>query len=272
MAIVISGAVFGQQQAQDRIVAQIAGLIGVPGAVAVNRLIESAKLPANAGPAVTLTGAGALLLGGLGAFAQLQDAFDTIWGVTPRHGGLMHILRARLVAFVMAVAVAFLLLASLIVQTVLASVRDYAVSQHLDVPLMSAAVNVILPLVVATGLFAVMFKFLPQVQLSWQDIWPGAILTAVLFTVGKNVISLYLGRTAVSSATGAAGSLLIVLIWVYYSSLILLFGAEFTQIYVRCYRRHRAQPNPDTVPVTAEAQAREGQRPTAGAPLSSGSR
>jgi membrane protein len=232
IAIVISGAIFGQQQAQDRLIAQIASFIGTPGAIAINRLIDNAKLPANAGLGLTVVGVGALLLGSLGAFAQLQDAFDTIWKATPGRRRLLHLLRDRLMAFGLALIVAFLLLVLLIAQTALAAFNDYLAAQSFRAAWLEAVVNFLLPVLLATVLFALMFKFLPPVRLAWRDVWLGAALTGLLFTLGKLAISFYLSRAAFGTATGAAGSLLIVLLWVYYSAQILLFGAVFTHVYV----------------------------------------
>jgi membrane protein len=232
MAIVISGAIFGQEQAQTRIIAQIADFIGTPGAIAINRLIDSAKLPANAGLGLTTVGVGALLLGSLGAFAQLQDAFDTIWEATPGRRRLVHLLQDRLIAFGLALVVAFLLLVSLVAQTALDAFNDYLAAQSFTVPWLRAVFNFILPVLLATLLFAAMFKLLPPVRLNWRDVWLGAALTGLLFTLGKLLISFYLSQAALGTAAGAAGSLLVVLLWVYYSAQILLFGAVFTHVYV----------------------------------------
>lgn len=236
IAIVISGAVFGQQQAQDRIVAQIAGLIGTPGAIAINRLIDSAKLPPDAGLTITVASVGAVLLGALGVFAQLQDAFDTIWKVKPQPGNaLVNILRDRVVAFGFVLAVGFLLLVSLIGTTLLAALAGYLQGRLPHFTLLAAGINLVLPFLVYTLLFGLMLKVMPRVWLPWRDIWPGAILTAALFTVGKYIMGVYLGQSHLSTAAGAAGSLLVVLIWVYFSAQILLLGAEFTQVYARHY-------------------------------------
>jgi membrane protein len=237
IAIVVVGAVIGQNNAQDRIVAQIAGLVGMDGAIAVNRMIDSAKLPANAGAVATGVGVTTLVIGALGAFAQLQDAFDTIWEVTPKKGGgALRLVKTRLMAFAMVLVVSFLLLVSLAVNALLAAGGSYLQERWPQYALIVTAVNWVLPLLVSLTLFAVMFKVLPDVELRWRDVLPGAALTAALFILGKFVIGFYLGHGRLGTAYGAAGSVLIILVWIYYSAQILFFGAEFTQVYVRTFR------------------------------------
>ncbi len=256
VAIVIAGAVFGQNNAQERIVAQVAGLVGLEGAVAVNRMIDSAKLPANASLVSTLIGVGTLALGALGAFAQLQDAFDTIWEVTPRPGA-RRLLQTRLLAFMMVVVVGFLLLVSLAINALLAAAGGYLIERWPQYNLIVTGVNFVLPLLVSWALFAVMFKVLPDVRLRWRDVLPGAALTAALFVVGKFAIGFYLGQGRFSTAYGAAGSVLIILVWIYYSAQILFFGAEFTRVYVR----HFAPQPPlaeHAMPVTEAAREQQG--------------
>lgn len=259
VAIVIAGAIFGQNNAQERIVAQMAGLVGMEGAVAINRLIDSAKLPSNAGVAATVIGVATLVIGALGAFAQLQDAFDTIWEVTPRPGrrGALRLVQTRLTAFAMVLVVGFLLLVSLVINAVLASAGGYLTERWQQYDLIVTGVNLGLPLLVSLILFAVMFKVLPDVHLRWRDVLPGAALTAMLFLLGKVAIGFYLGQGRFSTAYGAAGSVLILLVWIYYSAQILFFGAEFTQVYVRTFR-----PKPvvadHAMPVTEAAREQQG--------------
>jgi membrane protein len=259
VAIVISGAFFGQSAAQERIVAEIASLIGTPGAVAVNRMIENAKLPSNAGAPTIVIGVVTLLVGALGVFGQLQDAFDTIWEVTPDpRANVIRLLRTRLMSFAMVLVVAFLLLVLLIIHTLLASVASALEARLPNFSLLATALNLVLPLVVATLLFALMFKVLPDVDIAWRDVLPGALLTAALFVVGKAVIGFYLGTSRLGTASGAAGSVLIILVWVYYTAQILFFGAEFTQVYVRRYGHRRPTPTAEAVPVTEAARLHQG--------------
>jgi len=183
-----------------------------------------------------------LLLGAVGLFGQLEDAFDTVWEVTPPPTkGLAALIRQRLLPFGMVLAVSFLLLVALVLNAALTAVSVYWGPSIPGFGLLSTALNLILPLVVTTVLFAALFKSVPHVRLHWRDLWPGAFLTAVLFTIGKLIISLYLGHSSLASASGATGSLLVVLVWVYYSAQILLFGAVFTRVYARS-RSGPAQP------------------------------
>ena len=232
VAIVIAGSVFGQSSAQERIVAQIAGLVGVDEAIAINRMIDSAKLPADAGLPATAIGVVTLTLAALGAFAQLQDAFDTIWEVKPRPGA-RRLVQTRLIAFAMVLVVGFLLLVALAANAVVMTGGGYLVQRWPQSSLIVTAINFGLPLLMSWVLFAVMFKLLPDVRLRWRDVLPGAALTALLFMVGKFAIGFYLSLGRLGTLFGAAGSVLIVMVWIYYSAQILFFGAEFTRVYVR---------------------------------------
>jgi membrane protein len=259
ITVLVAGAIFGPANAQERLVSQIAGLIGVNGAVAVNRLIESAKLPANTSWAATAVGVVTLLIGALGAFGQLQDAFDTIWEVTPRPGrsAARRLLRTRLTAFLMVVVVTFLLLVALVINAALAAAGNYLAARWAAYEWVAVPLNLLLPLLVSLVLFAVMFRYLPDVDLRWRDVLPGAALTAVLFNLGKFAIGLYLGHGRFANASGAAGSILIIFVWIYYSAQIVFFGAEFTQVYVRTFR-----PTPKmadhAMPVSEATRAQQG--------------
>lgn len=259
IAVVISGAVFGQQTAQDRIVAEVAIVIGPEGAEAISRMIDSAKLPRDAGIATSAIGGVTLLIGALGAFSQLQDAFDTIWEVVPKpEAGWRRLLQTRLISFAMALAAGFLLLVSLIINAVLTAIPGYLGSRLSNFALVAALFNVLLPLAVTTVLFAVMFKVLPDVRLAWRDVWLGGLITALLFTLGKSVIGFYLGNSQVGTTYGAAGSVVIILVWVYYTAQILYFGAEFTRVYVRRYGKKPAQLTENAAPVTQPEQLQQG--------------
>jgi membrane protein len=262
IAIVISGAIFGQAAAQANVVAQVESVVGPSGAAAVAGLIQSSKLPGAGGPLATIVGVVTLVLGAVGVFGQLQDALNTIWEVTPRPGlRLMAIMQKRLLPFAMVLGVGFLLLVAVVANTLLAAVMAYVGNTLPYMGLLNTLVNFLLPLIIATLLFAALFKIVPDVHLAWRDIWPGAVLTAVLFTIGKLLLGFYLGRRAPAGAAGAsaaADSLLAVLIWVYYTAQILFFGAEFTKVYVRHFGQHRPVPHADAQPVTEEARAEEG--------------
>jgi membrane protein len=207
-------------------------LIGVAGAQAIQAAIESAR---SAGSLVA-TGLGVLtLLFGLwGVFGELQDALNTIWGVTARPWrGVIGAVKERFWSFAMVVGIGFLLLVSLAGSAWLAAVgKFFAQSSPLPVAVMETA-NALLSFVTITLMFAVIYKLLPDVKITWQNVWVGAAVTALLFTIGKSLIGLYLGRSTVASVYGAAGSLIVILLWIYYSAQVVFFGAEFTKVYSR---------------------------------------
>jgi membrane protein len=193
----------------------------VRGSRAVRAAIESAR---NAGGSLLATGLGVvtLLFGPWGVFGELQDALNTIWGV-----------KQRFWSFTMVVGIGFLLLVSLAASAWLAALGKFF-SRLLPLPAaMMETTNVLLSFVVITFMFAVIYKLLPDVTIAWRTVWTGAAVTAVLFTIGKTLIGLYLGRSTVASVYGAAGSLIVILLWVYYSAQIVFFGAEFTKVYAR---------------------------------------
>jgi membrane protein len=248
IAILIAGAFFGQAAAQERIVAQVTALIGPQGAAGVGSLLEQRSFPGSSSALATIVSLVTLALGAIGLFGALKDAFDTVWEVTPpKTHGLMGIIKAHIITFGMVLAVCFLLLVGLLINTALAAMSTYLGPYIPYFSVLNTAINVLLPIIVSTLLFAALFKFVPDVHLSWRHLWPGAIMTAILFTLGKILIGLYLGHTSLASASGAAGSLLVVLVWVYYSAQILLFGAVFTHVYSR---RKGWQP----VPMAASAK------------------
>jgi membrane protein len=238
IAMLISGAIFGQQAAQERIIGQISYLMGPQGVAGVAALMAQRPFPGQAGTIATLVSVVTLMLGAIGVFGQLQDAFNTVWDVAPvPTRGIVSIVKSRILPFGMVLAVGFLLLVATLLKTALAAISAYLGPSIPYFGLLNTALNVLLPLVVTTLLFAAMFKFVPHVHLAWRDLWAGALLTAVLFTLGKIGIGFYLGHTSLGNASGAAGSLLVVLVWVYYSAQILLFGAVFTHVTIR----HREQ-------------------------------
>jgi membrane protein len=254
----LTGLVLGAQAAQGHIVDQIASLIGRPGAQALEATIASAL---EEGTRVTAVAVITLVFGLWWVFGELQDALNTIWGVTPRPGrGFLEVLHERFWSFTLVVGIGFLLLVSLAVSAWLAALGEYFA--HLlpaPAPVLEA-VNFAVSFGVITFLFGVMFKLLPDVYVAWRDVWLGAALTSLLFTVGKGLIGLYLGRTGLGSAYGAAGSLVVILLWVYYSAQILFFGAEFTKVWTR-RRGAGAPPTEAAVPLTEEARAEQGMVP-----------
>jgi membrane protein len=237
LSIAVVGLVFGQDAAQGQVMAQIQGLVGDQAAAAVQGMIAQSR-DRSSGLLATIIGLVTLFFGASGVFTELHSSMNAIWNAPPRQSsGIWGLVRTRFFSFTMVLGTGFLLLVSLILSAALSAVSKYF--QYLLPATLSDwtmyAVDVGGSLVLFTMLFAVMFKVLPEVPNSWRDVWLGAFITAVLFAVGKVLIGLYLGRSSVSSTYGAAGSLIVLLLWVYYSSQILFFGAEFTQVYARRY-------------------------------------
>jgi len=246
--------------AEGRIIGQIHDLIGEQGAKAIEATVLSARAtrPGTAAIGLALV---TLVFGLWGVFGELQDSLNTIWGVTPKPGRRMRdIVKERFWSFATVVGTGFLLLVSLVVTAWLAAVDTY-VSYLLPAPALALeALNSFISLAVITGAFALIFKLLPDVRTAWRDVWLGAAVTSLLFTVGKSLIGLYLGKSAVASAYGAAGSLVIIVVWVYYSAQILLFGAEFTKVWTK-RRGSGFKVEKTAKPVTAEARAEQGLGP-----------
>jgi membrane protein len=257
IVITIVGVVFGQQAAQAKILSQIQGVVGQQGADLVKTMIESANQP-RTGTLATVVGLIMLLIGGFSAYGQLQDALNTIWEVAPKPGrGLKGILQDRLASSALVLGTAFLLLVSLVISAGLSATTTYLNGVFWNMLFFAQLLNVLISFGVITFLFAMIFKYLPDAKIAWRDVWIGAILTALLFTLGKFLIGLYLGNAGVTTAYGAAGSLVIILLWIYYSAQILLFGAEFTQVYANRYGS-KVMPTDNAVAVTALQRAHEG--------------
>lgn len=233
---------------------QLRVLIGPQGGDAVQTMIASAGGP-GAGWAMVV-GIIMLLVGASGVFAELQDALNTIWEVKPKPGlGIMAMVRDRFLSLTMVFGVGFLLLVTLIISTALSALTRFA--GLAEVGVIGQAVNFVVSFVVITLLFAMLYKFLPDVKLGWKDVWVGALVTSLLFTVGKLLIGLYLGNAGVGSSYGTAGSMVVFVVWVYYSGMILFFGVEFTKVYSNRFGS-RIRPADNAVPVTDDARAQQG--------------
>jgi membrane protein len=242
VAIAIAGLVFGPEAVRGEIVGQLDGLIGREGAQAVQALLEGAS-KRQAGIFATIVGSFALLIAATGAFLELQVALNTIWRVKPKPGMFMKALIIdRLRSFGLVVAVGFLLLVSLVITAALAALSAWIARRAPGFPITLNVISLIVSLIVTAGLFAMLFRFLPDVRLLWQDVATGSVVTAVLFMIGQQAIGFYLGRSTTTSSYGAAGSVMILLLWVYYSCQILLFGAEFTRLWAA---RHGVKPKPE---------------------------
>jgi membrane protein len=237
IVIAIAGAVFGEQAAKGELVAQIQGLIGKDGAELIQTAIENAsQLDPTQGPIPTLINISLLLSGATVIFGQLQTSLNKIWNVEPKPGnGIIDFLRQRLLSFSMVLIIAFLLLVSLVISTLLVIFGNYLRDWIPGFTYLWQALNFLISFGIVTLLFAMIFKILPDAKIAWKDVWMGAAITAMLFEIGKFLLGFYLGHTSFASAYGAAGSLVIILTWVFYSAQILFLGAEFTQVYVRSY-------------------------------------
>jgi membrane protein len=244
IAIAIAGVVFGAQAAHGQITGQIEGLIGQDGARAVQSMIQSARKPAHSAIAGVI-GILALLAGASGVFSEMQDALNTIWHANPdTQGGIREIIKARLLSFGMVLGIGFLLLVSLLFSAALAALAKYLGAFVSTPAVFLHFCDFLFSLLFITLLFAMTFKLLPNVKIAWSDVWAGALLTSLLFTLGKFLLGFYIGRSVSASAYGASGSLVIVVAWIYYSALLLYFGAEFTRVYANKLGSLALNPNP----------------------------
>jgi membrane protein len=244
VATAIAGLAFGPQAVRGEIVGQIDYLVGREGARAVQSLLEGAS-QRRAGYLATVVGSVTLVLAATGAFLELQTALNTIWRVKPNptNATFTAFVMDRVRSFGLVVAIGFLLLVSLAVSAALAALGSWLERISPGMPLVWNAMNVLVSLVVITALFTLLYAFLPDVKLRGRDVVVGAFVTAILFTIGKQLIGLYLGHSTTASTYGAAGSVIVLLLWVYYSSQVVLVGAEFTRIYTqRQGRRPRPEP------------------------------
>lgn len=237
IAIAIAGAVFGEDAAKGEILQQINNLVGEQGAQVIEIGLANANQPQLSSTA-SLISVVILLVGASGVFAQLQEALNTVWDIKPKSDrGVWQFVRKRLLSFGMVLVIGFLLLVSLVFSAILSGISNLEMNLLPGWVSLLRLLNFLTSLGMISLLFALIYKYLPDVRIRWQDVWVGAIITALLFTLGKFLIGLYLGKGSLGSAYGAAGSLIIFLAWVFYSAQILLFGAEFTQVYARKYGR-----------------------------------
>ena len=258
IVISIAGVFFGEEAARGQILGEVAGLVGERGAKAIQDIVLAASQQPRTGVFATVVGVGALLLGAAGLFGQLQDALNTIWEVEPkRNRSWKDVIRDRFAPFTMVLGIAFLLLVSLVVSAAIAALGTYLGGVLPAMATALQAITFLLSFAIVTLLFAMIYKVLPDAKVAWSDVWIGSAATALLFTVGKLLIGLYLGRSSTTSAYGAAGSLVVVLIWVYYSSQILFLGAEFTQVYARAHGAG-IRPKENAKPATEEVRAQQG--------------
>ena len=257
IAIGIASLVFGEEAARGQIVGTAGGMVGPEGGKLIEESIKNAN---QGGGSIYATGLGIalLLFGAAGVFGQLKDALNTIWEVKPKPNlGFMHTIKERFFSFTMVLGTGFLLLVSLVLNAALAAFGVWLRSFMPGGDVVWQVINAVVALGVVTLMFALLFKFLPDVKIGWKDVWIGALVTAILFLVGQLLLGLYLGSGAVGSAWGAAGALVIILVWVYYSAQIFFLGAEFTQVYTNRFGS-RVRPEPYAQFVTDEARAQQG--------------
>ena len=231
--------IFGQDAVRGEVSAQIRGLLGDTGAVAVESMLADASRP-RSGIVATILGVGALLFAAVGVVVQLKDALNTVWGVEAKQGGAWQFVRTYMVSLAGVLSLGFLLLVSLLVSTFLAAGGSKYLAPYLPEVLLQLVSSAVSLMFIAL-LFAMMFKWLPDARVEWRDVWIGAVMTAILFEVGKFLIGLYIGKQGLETTFGAAASLVVLLIWVYYSSQIVLLGAEFTRAYAGRHGRTPAQ-------------------------------
>ena len=257
IAIAIAGKLFGEDAAQGQVKKRLHETFGPAVADAVEKAIGYAHISGSGGLA-TLIGAAVLLFGAIGLFSQLQAALNSIWNVMPSPGrGLWGAVADRLISFLMVVGIATLLLLSLAASAVLSTVDELLSPEALPGGVyLWRAVHSVVSLGLLTLLFAMLYKFLPDAKIPWHPVWVGAAVSALLFTAGSYLIGLYLGRNSVTSAYGAAGSLVVILLWVYYSSQIVLLGAVFTRVYANRYGQP-PEPASNAMPMTREAGNRQ---------------
>ncbi|HEY2800148.1 MAG TPA: YihY/virulence factor BrkB family protein [Chthoniobacterales bacterium] len=230
IAISVAGLIFGEEAARGQIYQQLTWLLGAKGAAEIQTLIQASS-DTSKSLIATAIGVFTLLIGASGVFGQLKDALNSIWGVMLKPGGgIKATLKEYLLSFSMVLGGGFLLIISLLLSAVLQALNNFMIG-YLPIPSFVAPLTVLVSFVIIVSLFALIFKVLPDVEIGWEDVWIGATVTGLLFTIGKFLISLYLGTSSIASSFGAAGALILILVWVYYSTTIFLLGAEFTKVY-----------------------------------------
>jgi membrane protein len=246
IVIAIAGFVFGTEAAQGAIVEQLSGMMGAQSAEMVQSMIQSAG-NRGAGTIATIVGIVALLITASGVFGEMQAALNVIWKAEPKEGTVSRLVRARLASLGLVVTLGFLLMVSLVVSAALKALDTWLNGIMPGLHLIFQALGFLVSLLIIAVLFGAVYKVLPDKKLTWRDVAVGAISTAILFTIGKFLISLYIGSSAVASSYGAAGALIVILIWIYYSAQIFLLGAEFTKAYATTHGSQRTDPSSNAV-------------------------
>jgi membrane protein len=249
-SITLAGVLYGQEAARGQIAEQLASVVGPQAASAIQGVARNAH-QSDSGPMSTIVGVIVLLFGASGVFGELQTALNSIWGVKPKPGrGWKGLLRDRFLSFTMVLGVAFILLVSLLLSAAVSAFGSYLSHALPGGEALWQIFNFAFSLGVVAGLFALIFKVVPDAEVRWRDVWVGALVTALLFTIGKFLVGLYLGKSSFASSYGAAGSIVALVVWVYYASQILFLGAAFTRVYARLFGAG-IRPSPQAVPADA---------------------
>lgn len=258
VAISIAALFTERQVVENQVISQAGSLMGRQGAEAIETILKAAEAPWRGELLPTIVGVVLLLLGASGVFTQLQDVMNTVWNVeADPNRGVLDAIRERFMSFTMVLAIGFVLLVSLMLSTVLTTFGDFVGSLVSQAAIVLWLINFAISYGIITVLFALMYKTIPDVRVAWRDVWMGAALTAVLFKIGEYALGVYFERSDPTSAFGAAGSVILILLWVYYSAQILFLGAEFTQVYAMEYGAGM-RPERGAAVVTAEEKARQG--------------
>jgi membrane protein len=258
LIIALAGMILGEEAARGQIVQQLQALLGQEGAKSIEEMISSAARAESKSLRASILSSVTLAFGATAVVIQLQDALNTIWEVTAKPGNFIRsFIFNRILSFGMILGVGFLLLVSLVVSALLAMLNDSLGAMAPNLKFIWTTVELLVSLILISGLFALMFKYLPDAKIAWSDVIIGAILTSLLFNIGKLVIGLYLGNSNIGTTYGATGSLVILLVWIYYSAQIFFLGAEFTQVYAR---RHgsRIEPKEFAKPISEQARTKQG--------------
>lgn len=257
IAISVASLFFEQKAVQTLVVDQIISLTGEQGGELIVTMLDASR-STESNLLLGLIGIVTLILGATGVFGQIQDAMNTMWEVTPKPGrGIIGMLKDRFLSFTMVVGVGFLLLISLVVSAALSGLESWGVEMFPGFETIVIGVNFVISFTIITVLFALVFKYVPDAEVAWKDVWLGAVVTSGLFSLGKFAIGLYLGNSSVAEQFGPAGSLMILLVWVYYSAQISFLGAEFTQVYANTYGS-RVRPAENAIPLTEKAREQQG--------------